>query len=189
MYTDNISFQVKTNQLRNHVSVFSLVISCAPVLTGIKSAATYTWNNKDKESRQILKNILNCFHTKQFVLFKNSDHILYMVYQEKRLENVLADSQIKKFLFTAGYRDFTVNSMLSRLKERFLSYKTGTMDFPHEIGLFLEYPYEDVLGFIKHKGKWEKCNGYFKVYSDVERAKRIFSAYDQARIYLGGILT
>lgn len=36
-------------------------------------------------------------------------------------------------------------------------------DFPHEIGLFLGYPSEDVSGFIKHGAKNSKCVGTWKV--------------------------
>lgn len=37
--------------------------------------------------------------------------------------------------------------------------------FPHEIGLFLSYPPEDVRGFIEHKGHESKCEGCWKVYA------------------------
>ena len=36
--------------------------------------------------------------------------------------------------------------------------------FPHEIGLFLSYPPEDVRRFIEHKGHESKCEGCWKVY-------------------------
>ena len=49
--------------------------------------------------------------------------------------------------------------------------------FPHEIGLFLSYPPEDVRGFIEHKGHESKCDGCWKVYGDAERAKKTFRTY------------
>ena len=37
-------------------------------------------------------------------------------------------------------------------------------DFPHEIGVFLGYPLEDVVGFIRHRGKCFTCCGCWKSY-------------------------
>ena len=41
------------------------------------------------------------------------------------------------------------------------------MGFPHEIGVFLGYPLDDVKGFIKNEGKKYLMIGYWKVYSDL----------------------
>ena len=46
--------------------------------------------------------------------------------------------------------------------------------FPHEIGLFLGYPIEDVVGFIRYSGRGCKLSGYWKVYGDAEAASRLF---------------
>ena len=50
-------------------------------------------------------------------------------------------------------------------------------EFPHEIGLFLGYPPEDVAGFMTHRGKNCKCVGCWKVYGDEYAARRRFAAY------------
>ena len=50
-------------------------------------------------------------------------------------------------------------------------------EFPHEIGLFLGYPPEDVRGFIEEGAAKCKCTGCWKVYGDVERAQKLFAAY------------
>lgn len=50
-------------------------------------------------------------------------------------------------------------------------------DFPHEIGLFLSYPIEDVLGFIENRGKNYILNGYWKVYGNEEEARKSFFKY------------
>jgi hypothetical protein len=54
-------------------------------------------------------------------------------------------------------------------------------EFPHEIGFFLGYPPEDVLGFIRHRGAHCKLCGMWKVYSDVEKARFLFSEYARCR--------
>jgi hypothetical protein len=52
-------------------------------------------------------------------------------------------------------------------------------DFPHEIGIFLNYPLEDVKGFITSPNSGVKCVGYWKVYEDEEAKKKTFELYDK----------
>ena len=53
--------------------------------------------------------------------------------------------------------------------------------FPHEIGLFLGYPVEDVLGFIENAGQNCKCCGCWKVYCNECEAVRTFARYKKCR--------
>ena len=61
--------------------------------------------------------------------------------------------------------------------------KTGRLknddEFPHEIGLFLGYPPEDVLGFIKNGAENCKRLGCWKVYGDEENALKTFKKYEK----------
>ena len=50
-------------------------------------------------------------------------------------------------------------------------------EFPHEVGLFLSYPPEDVAGFIANNARRCKCAGLWKVYGDEKKARRMFHAY------------
>ena len=82
-------------------------------------------------------------------------------------------------LETAGYfRGNTVEEDLERLSQR-LCRSEGV--FPHEIGLFLGYPPEDVTGFVRHRGQNFKFCGHWKVYSNEQKARRIFERYDRCR--------
>ncbi len=57
-------------------------------------------------------------------------------------------------------------------------------DFPHEIGLFLSYLPEDVLGFICNGACNHKCVGCWKVYGDEQAARSIFEKYEMcSKIY------
>lgn len=49
-------------------------------------------------------------------------------------------------------------------------------EFPHEVGLFLGYPPEDVFGFLERptEFKWAGC---WKVYGDVPSARRLFAVF------------
>ena len=50
-------------------------------------------------------------------------------------------------------------------------------EFPHEVGLFLSYPPEDVKGFIDNHAANFKCAGVWKVYGDEQRARQTFEKY------------
>ena len=57
-------------------------------------------------------------------------------------------------------------------------------EFPHEVGLFLGYPPEDVDGFIRNKARGAKCVGTWKVYGDADAAKKKFERYKKcAEVY------
>jgi hypothetical protein len=60
--------------------------------------------------------------------------------------------------------------------------------FPHEIGLFLGYPPSDVDGFIRNPNEGFCEVGYWKVYSDVESARRAFRRYRKCTEEYGRML-
>ena len=68
-------------------------------------------------------------------------------------------------------------ALLARLRARLA--QGGA--FPHEIGLFLDYPADDVLAFVEKGGAGCKLCGYWKVYGDVEAARARFVCYDACR--------
>ena len=53
----------------------------------------------------------------------------------------------------------------------------ASKEFPHEIGVFLGYPLEDVTGFINNTGKNFRYSGIWKVYGDEKEAEKRFYKY------------
>ena len=49
--------------------------------------------------------------------------------------------------------------------------------FPHEIGLFLGYPIDDVVAFIANKGRNCLCCGCWKCYTDACAAQKAFDKF------------
>ena len=85
------------------------------------------------------------------------------------------------------YMSESEKELVERLKERIRQLE----DFPHEIGLFLSYPIEDVLGFIENRGKNYILNGYWKVYGNEEEARKSFFKYRKCtdiyhKLFMGG---
>lgn len=103
------------------------------------------------------------------------------VYREQEVQQCLADPQAIVFLHTYGYESTDVDACLNHLSQRVSLSAQGAESYPHEMGIFLGYPLEDVRGFILHEGKDSRYTGYWKVYGDVEQAKQTFQAYDNAK--------
>ena len=57
--------------------------------------------------------------------------------------------------------------------------------FPHEIGLFLGYPPEDVKGFIEEGSRKCKCVGTWRVYGDERKARKTFAQYKKCNDIYG----
>ena len=84
---------------------------------------------------------------------------------------------MQRLLRTCGYRCFDVDSALDTLKSRL----NGLDAFPHEIGVFLGYPLEDVLGFIENGGRNCLSCGCWKVYSNECEALKAFERYEKCK--------
>ena len=96
------------------------------------------------------------------------------LYREAWITRILCQPEIQDFLRRQGYRpEEGCQAMLTRLSRRLCLEE----DYPHEIGVFLGYPLEDVEGFIRHRGMDFTCCGYWKVYGDAAAAQRRFDCY------------
>ena len=112
--------------------------------------------------------------------------LLYL-YRPARLARDLQRPQARRLLQQLGYDAYLPGRCLQTLCRRL----SARGPFPHEIGLFLGYPPEDVQGFIECGASCCKCTGCWKVYGDVEAAQRLFRRYRRCselycRRYLAG---
>ena len=55
------------------------------------------------------------------------------------------------------------------------------MNFRNEMGIFLGYPVEDVVGYLKNNGENSVCVGYWKVYKNVEEKQKLFKEFEYAK--------
>lgn len=113
------------------------------------------------------------------VLGRCGGRALLLVYRPGLLQNALAHPLARKLLEGAGY---PVEAPLPWLLRRLMD-RVAEGDFPHEVGLFLGYPPEDVRSFLADPGGCRLC-GCWKVYHDVEGARRLFFKYDACRAWL-----
>ena len=61
---------------------------------------------------------------------------------------------------------------------RYQNYKGNLQEFPHEMGILLGYPVEDVVGFMKDEGKDFLYTGYWKVYRNLAEKILLFRSYE-----------
>jgi hypothetical protein len=76
-----------------------------------------------------------------------------------------------------GYENTDVDYAINRLKSRL----SVSKEFPHEIGIFLDYPLGDVIGFIENAGSNSKCTGCWKVYCNECEAVKTFSKFNKCK--------
>ncbi len=163
---------------------YKLALHCAPTLAGMKPANLISIRRAEwHEMKAGLARSGRAFGSRQ-VYFRRLDscnrRVLLLVYRRDLLAQYLALPENRRILECHGYgKDMRLGALLGRLAARI-----GRTDgFPHEIGVFLGYPPEDVRGFIDNQGRDYCLCGCWKVYSDPVKAKRLFSAYEQARCF------
>jgi len=159
-----------------------LVEQCAPTLAGVKPASLFRCQGPNGQlvltSAAYWARELAPFGIAVRVLKRCSKTgaCLIYLYWAGWLRQILAEPSNRTFLEQMGYRmEHGCGGLLEQLSGR-LCLERG---FPHEIGVFLGYPLEDVVGFIEHQGRDYTCCGYWKVYGDPETARRVFEIYRQ----------
>lgn len=157
---------------------------CAPALMGLKAAnlvslAAGRWPELESLAARYNEELEE---VRFLVLGHCRERTLLLVYRPVLMEEALAHPLAKELLRWAGYPvGAPLGWQLCRLMERL----KGEGDFPHEVGLFLGYPPEDVLGFLSDPGgKGCKLCGTWKVYHDVEGAERKFRSYRRCKSWL-----
>ena len=150
---------------------------CAPTLAGMKTGTIFTCPyTSQQDIRQSIRSWNKLLRKKGLRIIplrkQKNNRILLYVYRPKQLTQDLQNDTACKLLTKRGYccenQQHCILRLISRLSE--------SEDFPHEIGLFLGYPPEDVRCFIE-KTIPCKCTGCWKVYTDEEAAQKTFAKY------------
>ncbi len=154
-----------------------IIKHCAPTLAGIKTgnlfSARYTSGSDVKKFISKLNKIMGPKGVRVLPLKYDKSRVLIYVYRPYLLAVDLSDEYACSLLRNKGYHSLDMNSCIAELRQRV----SICSEFPHEIGLFLGYPPEDVYGFILHKGNCSKCTGCWKVYANEEEAAKKFAKF------------
>ena len=146
-----------------------VVRQAAPTLAGIKTGSLFPYPCRGK--KRLLDEIRafnRRFAAKGLCLLP-----LRYRYRPSALARDLLDERAAALLTQAGYPDGSCGRQVVTLIRRMRT----SGEFPHEVGLFLSYPPEDVKGFIENRAANAKCTGVWKVYGDERQARQTFDRY------------
>lgn len=150
---------------------------CAPTLAGLKTGnlfacdfeSEYEMKDTAKAINRRLKGKGLCFVPMKY---KGKRSLMYL-YRPDRLKRDLRREEARAILNGCGYSPDCPGRCINSLRDKL----SRSADFPHEIGLFLGYPPDDVRGFIEQGAKNCKCSGCWKVYGDERSALSLFEKY------------
>jgi len=155
-----------------------LATQCAPLVTGLKiSNLLIVQNGNATRVKEILKSTgIVCF-----VIHMSDEKTIFLLYKEREMKAYLSRKRVRTLLTQLGYKNYELKNLLMLFRKRYKKYINGEIGFPHEMGLLLGYPVEDVQGFIKNSGKNFLYSGYWKVYNNLPLKMQLFQSFEQAR--------
>ena len=168
---------IKRMDQNNNIEI-KIALQCPPLLTGIKISnllIVATGNAQHVFQRFQGTRVSMC------VLCRTKQKTVFFLYNREELEAYLNSFDVHELLGYLGYQTPSLTTVLKECSRRYQQYAKGEQDFPHELGLLLGYPVEDVIGFIENQGKNPLYSGYWKVYSNVSETLNLFENYNQAR--------
>ncbi|HEX3078531.1 MAG TPA: DUF3793 family protein [Lachnospiraceae bacterium] len=154
---------------------------CAPLLTGIKISNILITH---VTSRDRVSSIFQDSPIKMKYLHIGSDRVAILLYRMTELVKLLQDIQVQRIMKSYGYQNMEVDAVLELFASRYSMYMKEREEFPHEMGILLGYPIEDVLGFIHNEGKNYLYTGYWKVYSNLYDTLHLFERFKYAKLMM-----
>lgn len=168
-----------------------LIEHCSPTLAAIKTASLFSssFSGKD-ELYSFVRSFNRRMKKKGLVIMplrRREDHALLYVWRPAMLRRDLCGPGAAPILRERGYPPENPNRCIAHLTRRL----NESRDFPHEIGLFLGYPPQDVKGFIEQGPNGCRLSGCRKVYGDTDAAQKQFEKFRKCRriyrsMHLGG---
>ena len=153
-----------------------IIVQCSPTLAGIKTGNLFSLSITSRdELLNFLRNLNRRLIMKGITFIPlriSSGSALIYAFRPTLLRQCLRLPDAANLLRSRGYDPADHISCIRTLITRI---KGDT--FPHEIGLFLGYPADDVNGFIKNNGRNYLICGMWKVYGDKIKCERLFRRY------------
>ena len=152
-----------------------LITNLAPTLLKVKPASLVSLGKKNEAFNMELLEEITRLGIKQKLLVTGKTTKLFFFYHQSLVEDII--KKHAKFLEKYGHKDLDIDTVLTCFENK------AKTCFPHEIGLLLGYPEADVTGFINNKKTCRDCK-FFKVFSSIKRAQKIFKLYEEAKVKL-----
>lgn len=179
---DKIEFYKDLFKIEDKESIKKfLLYNSSLVIAGVKPSATVTVNKmlKDLYKSWIKygKDFLESINLSFINLREDENALIILIYNNDILKTHIFKTENIEFLRKLGYEhNNNISYYVEYLKDRYEEFNC-----PHELGIFLGIPIDDVKSFMQCS--YKKCLGcgYWKVYSNYEKAIEIFSIYDDVR--------
>ncbi len=153
-----------------------LIENASGTLAGLKCASIFNvksgYRAEIDESIEKLNGVLNQRGVTIRRLFDRAEYTLLLVYSEKALKEALNQAEAVHILLNFGYQNTDCVYCLERLGDRFRE-----TCCPHELGIFLGFPAEDVREYIRNNGGCCRLCGFWKVYTNEQKALEMFRKY------------
>ena len=160
-----------------------IVQQCSPTLAGLKTGNLFSCPFRtEAELRADIADLNRRLAPKgvRVCILRLQKRALLYFYRPSSLRRDFGTAEVAALLKEYGYAADDAEACIRQLRARI----AGASGFPHEIGLFLGYPAEDVRGFIENRSDGCKCVGTWKVYGDEVAARKRFALYEKCtRIY------
>ena len=155
-----------------------LIIQCAPMIAGLKTSNLLKIDSSfEEEVNRLFEGLgFGCI-----LLAHSGSKAVFFLYNRKMLKQHLACISCRKLLKTLGYDRPDQADLIASVQKKYESFTSGSGDFPHELGLLLGYPAEDVEGYLRDRGKNALYTGCWQVYANPEDKILLFESYEEAR--------
>lgn len=163
-----------------------LALQCAPLIVGIKISNLLIVPIEDLER---VKQLFEGTKISNYLLYKGAKKAVILLYKEDLLLQYLNRSKVREIMAFLGYQSVELTDVLRKCAKQYSICMDEKGAFPHEMGLLLGYPPNDVKAFIENNGKGFLYSGYWKVYDNVSEALKLFEGYEKAREKVLGMLS
>lgn len=162
-----------------------LALQCAPVITGVKVSNLFTVSEGMKaQVKELFKSSIYSI----LELITINGKVIYLIYHAEELKRLIMTDKITEFMNSKGYETSDLIKVLRVFKNKYQKCLFRNEEFPHEMGILLGYPLEDVRAFIENNGQNFLYAGYWKVYHNLIDALVEFDKYDKAREFIKGLI-
>lgn len=162
-----------------------LVRQAGLVILGKKPAAVFgfkprAWKGGEARlSRSLVSQLVSIyakkcepFGVRLVWLARKGEDVMLLAWRPAQVASIMKGGEAQAFLAESGLPTSDENRLMAALVARLRASYAGRAQFPHEVGLVLGYPIEDVRGFMAAGGRDAKTVGLWKVYGDPARARR-----------------
>ena len=167
--------------------VRTVVAQAGLVISGHKPAAVFgftprAWKSGDARRKRMLSAQLFSLYAAKTAAYgvrlawlaRHGEGCMLLAWRPSLVEELLASEENRAFLAQAGLPCSAGDALATAIVSRLRSYYAGRSAFPHEVGLILGYPVEDVRGFMADGGRGAKAVGRWRCYGDVRAARARF---------------